>query len=56
LRAAGPCPQHRRSWNVRALAMREDDSKGEGLDDLGIDEELTVALDDLLVEAEESRA
>lgn len=60
LRAVGPCMQHRRSWNVRALAMREDDGMSEGVAGFGMDEalgeELVEALDDLLVEPEESRA
>jgi ribonuclease HII len=60
MRAVGPCVQHRRSWNVRALAMREDDDMSEGVDRLEVaeelDEELAEALDVLLVEPEESRA
>ena len=60
MRAVGPCAQHRRSWNVRALAMREDDDMSEGVAGFGMDEalgeELVEALDDLLVEPEESRA
>ncbi|HSF26828.1 MAG TPA: ribonuclease HII [Actinomycetes bacterium] len=49
MRSFGVCEQHRRSWNVRALAMREDDGMDVGLD-VGLDLTADIGLDDLLAE------